>query len=90
MDDHIEVFVGMDTSNSRIAVALTEAGRADALRFLRKIDADDAAVSRRVQSRVVSARRRRKSHLPRVAQLPSASQRHDSARRDSRPTDKTP
>ncbi len=55
MDDYSEVFIGMDVSKSRIAVALAEAGRAGEVRFVGEIEADDAAVTKLV--RRLSAKR---------------------------------
>jgi transposase len=49
MEKYSEVFVGMDVSKSRIAVALAEGGRAGEVRFLGEIEADDAAVTKLVR-----------------------------------------
>ena len=57
MEDHSEVFVGMDVSKSRIAVALAEGGRAGEVRFLSEIEASEAAVRKLV--RRLSAKHRK-------------------------------
>lgn len=49
MGDHSEVFVGMDVSKSRIAVALAEGLRAGEVRFLGEIEASEAAVRKLVR-----------------------------------------
>jgi transposase len=45
MDGYSEVFVGMDVSKSRIAVALAGGVRTVEVRFLREIEAGDTAVT---------------------------------------------
>jgi transposase len=49
LDSGSEVFVGMDVSKSRIAVALAQGGRAGEVRFLGEIEADDATVTKLVR-----------------------------------------
>ena len=49
MDEYSEVFIGMDVSKSRIAVALAEGGRADEVRLLGEIGARDSAVTQLVR-----------------------------------------
>jgi transposase len=49
MDGYSEVFVGMDVSKSRIAVALAEGGRTGEVRFLGEIEASDTAVTKLVR-----------------------------------------
>jgi transposase len=49
MGDYSEVFVGMDVSKSRIAVALAEGGRNGETRFLGEIEASDGAVEKLVR-----------------------------------------
>ena len=48
MDKHSEVFVGIDTSKLRNAVAIAEAGRGSEVRFLGEIDTTDAATRKLV------------------------------------------
>ena len=43
VEEYREVFVGMDVSKSRIAVALAEGGRVGEARFLGEVEANDAA-----------------------------------------------
>jgi transposase len=49
MEEYSEVFIGMDVSKSRIAVALAEGGRAGETRFLGEIEASEAAVTKLVR-----------------------------------------
>ena len=49
MKDYSEVFVGMDVSKSRIAVALAEGGGAGEARFLGEIEASEASVTKLVR-----------------------------------------
>jgi transposase len=49
MDEYSEVFIGMDVSKSRIAVALAEVGRAGEVRFVGEIEANEAAVTKLVR-----------------------------------------
>jgi transposase len=48
MEQHSEVFVGIDTSKLRNAVALAEGGRSSEVRYLGEIDATDAATRKLV------------------------------------------
>ena len=49
MGDYSEVFVGMDTSKLRNAIAVAEGGRSGEVRFLGEIEANDAAMTRFVR-----------------------------------------
>jgi transposase len=49
MHHHSEAFIGLDTSKSRNAVAIAEAGRAGEVRFLGEIEADGAATAKLVR-----------------------------------------
>ncbi len=49
MEDYSEVFVGMDVSKSRIAIALAEGGGAREARFLGEIEASEASVTKLVR-----------------------------------------
>jgi transposase len=49
MDEYSQVFIGMDVSKSRIAVALAEVGRAGEVRFVGEIEANEAAVTKLVR-----------------------------------------
>ena len=49
MEDYSEVFVGMDVSKSRIAIALAEGGGAREARFLGEIEASEASVAKLVR-----------------------------------------
>lgn len=49
MHHHSEAFIGLDTSKSRNAVAIAEAGRAGEVRFLGEIEASGAATAKLVR-----------------------------------------
>ena len=49
MADYSEVFVGIDTSKLRNAVAIAEGGRNGEVRYLGEIDNTEAATSKLVQ-----------------------------------------
>ena len=57
MNDHSEVFVGIDTSKLRHAVAIAEAGRTGEVRFLGEIENSEAATIKLVKK--LAARHRR-------------------------------
>ncbi len=44
MDEHSEIFVGLDVATTRHAVAVAEGGRQGEVRYFGEIDADPAAV----------------------------------------------
>ena len=48
MDEHSEVFVGLDVAKVRHAVAVADGGRQGEVRYLGEIDADPASVRRMV------------------------------------------
>jgi transposase len=48
MDEHIEVFVGLDVAKARHAVAVADEGRLGEVRYLGEIEADAASVRRMV------------------------------------------
>ena len=50
MGHHSEVFIGIDTSKLRNAVAIAEAGRNGEVRYLGEIDTSEAATSKLVAS----------------------------------------
>jgi transposase len=49
MDDYSEVFIGMDVSKSRLAVALAGGVRTGEVRFLGEIEAGDTAITKLVR-----------------------------------------
>jgi transposase len=49
MGDHSEVFVGIDTSKARNAIAIAEGGREGEVRFFGEIEASEAAVTKFVR-----------------------------------------
>jgi transposase len=51
MDDYSGVFVGLDVSKSRLAVALAGGVRTGEVRFLGEIEAGDTAITKLVRRR---------------------------------------
>ena len=49
MEQHSEVFVGLDVAKARHAVAVAEEGRRGEVRYRGEIDADPAAVCRMME-----------------------------------------
>jgi transposase len=54
--DHIEAFIGIDTSKLRNAIAIAEGGRGGEVRYVGKIDSADAATRKPVSKLAVKYR----------------------------------
>ncbi|KPF64293.1 hypothetical protein IP69_18405, partial [Bosea sp. AAP35] len=52
MEDHTQVFVGIDVAKLRNAVAVAESGRAGEVRFLGEVDAGDESMRRVIKKKI--------------------------------------